>query len=81
MNEIKWTIIRNIVYIIILQMVCFPLGVLLWIFLGHWHLAHLFLIFGYFYAIVLIVETANLLIKHVRLVDKDKEKVIKINDK
>ena len=65
------TAIRNIVYILILELVMLPVGIFLYLIMG-FHIYHVVLGIGYLYGVVLITETANILIKHVRIVD-DKE--------
>lgn len=81
MNKITQAILMNIFSIFVLQMVCFPFGIFLWMFLGHWHLFHVFLIMGFLYSIILIYDTMQLVIKYVRFVDKEKEKTPQINTK
>ena len=66
------TAIKNAVYILILELILFPLGIVLYLFHG-FHIYHAVLVFGYLYAIKLIAETANILLKHVHLIDKEKD--------
>jgi hypothetical protein len=81
MNKITQAILQNIFYIFVLQMLCVPFGIFLWFIVGHWHIFHIFLIVGFFYSILLIYDTMQLIIKHVRFVDNDKEKTPQIHTK
>jgi hypothetical protein len=69
------TVIRNMVYILILELVLLPIGVFLYLIRG-FHIYHVVLGFGYLYGIGLIVETANILIKHVKFVDTKENKEV-----
>jgi hypothetical protein len=81
MNKIAQAILQNIFIIFVLQMACVPFGIFLWLVVGRWHIFHVFLGFGFLYSVLLIYETMQLVIKHVRFVDKDKEKTLQINTK
>lgn len=70
MSKNVQTILRNIVYILILELVLLPFGIFVYLNAG-WHVYHVFLAFGYIYGIGLIIETANLLLKHVRIVNDE----------
>jgi hypothetical protein len=62
------TAIKNIVWILVLDLILFPLGVALWLFHG-FHLVHVVLGFGYLYGFFMVFETANILLKHIRIVN------------
>ncbi len=62
------TILRNIVFILILELVMLPFGIFVYLQVG-FHIYHVALAMGYLFGIIKIVETANLLLKHVRIVN------------
>ena len=76
MNQDTATIIRNMVYILILELVLLPFGVFLYLIMKGFHIYHVFLGFGYLYGIGLIIETANLLIKKFKLLDSQEDQKV-----
>ena len=62
--------IKNIVLILLLDLILFPLGVALYLFHG-FHIVHVLLGMGYIYGFFMVFETANILIKHIRIVDDE----------
>lgn len=62
------TVIRNIAFILVLDLILFPLAVALYLFHG-FHIVHIVIGFGYVYGFFMVFETANLLYKHVRIVN------------
>lgn len=68
--------IRNLFFIVFIEMIGTPLGLWLYVFLGHWHIIHLMLGMGYVAAFFKLFDAANIIVKHVKFVsiEKDKEK-------
>ena len=62
------TAIRNIVILLILDLIALPAGVALYLFHG-FHIVHIALGFTYLYGIGLVYDTASILMKHVRIVN------------
>lgn len=62
------TMVRNIAFILVLDLILFPLAVALYLFHG-FHIVHIVVGFGYLYGFFMVFETMNLLYKHVRIVD------------
>lgn len=61
-------IIKNIAFILILDLILFPLAVALYLFHG-FHIAHVVIGMGFVYGLLMVFDTANLLYKHIRVVN------------
>lgn len=61
-------IIKNIAFILVLDLILFPLAVALYLFHG-FHIVHVVVGFGFLCGLFMVFETANLLYKHVRIVN------------
>lgn len=65
--------IRNLFFIVFIEMIGTPLGLWLYVFLGRWHIIHVMLGMGYLVAIIKLFEAANILVKHLRFVSDEKD--------
>jgi len=72
MSEQTKQIIRNIVFIIILDMVLAPFGLFIY-FVHGFHIFHVVLAFGFIYGIISVFETANMIISKYRIVPRDSQ--------
>lgn len=61
-------IIKNIAFILALDLILFPLAMALYLFHG-FHIVHVVMGIGYLYGLVLIYDTVKLLYEHIRIVN------------
>lgn len=75
MNKELETAIRNMFFIVLIEMIATPLGLWLYVFLGRWHITHVILGMGYLAAIIKLFDTANILVRHIRIEKYEKKQV------
>ena len=75
MSKKAQQVIRNMVYILLLELFLLPAGIVLYLLHG-FHIYHVILGFGYLYAFGLVIETAHILIKHLRFVDEKESQIV-----
>jgi hypothetical protein len=64
--------IRDLFFMILVEMVCTPLGLYTWIIFG-FHLIHVVILVAYVAAVVRLFSAANIIVKYVRLVNSEKD--------
>lgn len=74
LKSVIQTTIRNIVTILVLDLIALPAGIALYLVHG-FHIVHVILGVGYLYGVLLVYDTATLLYKNIRIVSAHDDQV------